>query len=449
MNAEHEDRALELAGSAIAARSRKRYRSANRSYRAFAAEVGRDAGDPQTLLVYLHSRRSLANSTLRIDVLGIRWASTGAPDPTRSPEVHRYLSAHGRANGTRPNPARTAACLTSAATGQLLSAHWPASTVDKERVAQRGMVAMLLRAAAGPSVDLPTVARVATDAVHFEADTAIIDVNGYPVELHARTEGDPCPMTLLRNVSRWATEAGTRHLFGWASSDGTLRVVTRPTGLVTSQMNGAYGRAGIDPAVHPSTLSDAALRRLVAHVDPSYRLGLRTKAFAATAFVTAARHSDLAAVQLPLAADDGRYELFVGCSKADQEGRGHSVFVDHLPAHGPRCPGCLLKLWLDELPDSGPLFPALATGGAPLATIVAVEEMNVALRRLVAATSIDTGERNLSTHSFRRSHSTIRAERGESAEEIAADTHQSPEVVWAHYVEPARLRDIQAQIRFE
>ncbi len=330
-----------------------------------------------------------------------------------------------------------------------MEAQWPAGTRDSDRLRDRGVAAVQILAASGTTATPTKIARIALDDVVIDDTAASILVDGRVIQIPATPGSDACPFDLIRRAHDRASRAGSKQLLGWTGSGGELCAADNVGELIRLQLVRAYRRAGIDSAVHPAQLTDAQRSHLIGHVDPSYRLGLRTKALLATAFVTAARHSDLVTVELPLKSDGDRYELFVPNSKADQEAKGHFIYVDHLPDHGGRCPGCHLRRWIDELTDSGPLFPSVATGGQPLRTTATVGHANSALKRLVAATSIDTGVRNVRTHTFRRSHSTIRAEQGEPADVIAADTHQSPDVLWTHYVDPARLHDTQAQIRFD
>jgi hypothetical protein len=104
MRPEDHANAQRLADRALASSTRKQYRNAHRRYNAFAAQHGRNPGDPETLLVYLHTIRAKANTTLRGAVNGVRAMSPSDADPTGAPAIHRYLVAHGRVYGTRGRP---------------------------------------------------------------------------------------------------------------------------------------------------------------------------------------------------------------------------------------------------------------------------------------------------------------------------------------------------------
>ena len=433
--------AADLADAALAERTVTRYRRASDAYLCAASAAGADPCAPTTLLVWLHSRTHLDNTTLRIDVNAIVWALAGRADPGADPDVRAYLAAHARVHSSAPDPARCTAVLDTEGIKQLLTAPWPAERPGGELLIARGVATVALLAAAGADADPAWVSRIPAAAVTDTRTTASAPgPDGHPVSV-AATGGPRCPLAAIRTCVAAGGAAGTGRLLGWSVTAGTPTATKRPLGSLVPQLRGALGRAGHRAGTHPANLSAPALARLCRHVDPSHLLELRTRAFVAVAFVTAARHDDLSHVERPrlgrpAGCSGDPIDLWVARSKADQAGIGHDLVVDHLPGHGPTCPGCHLEAWLAEIPRDGPLFPALGVGARVGTEPVAVEEMNDSLRRLARGADLDLAGRALGTRTMRTSHISVRAAAGETPEEIAETTHQTPGVVYRHYVQP-------------
>lgn len=180
-------------------------------------------------------------------------------------------------------------------------------------------------------------------------------------------------------------------------------------------------------------------------MNPAYLIELRTRAHAAVLAATAMRHSESIAIDVAkIRRRPAGFELPVAQSKTDQQGAGQKHMLLHTPGCPATCPACLLTLWLDEAGlTSGPLFPALGIGGRPKTTPLAVEEAAEEFQRLAQRLGIDL---HVGTHSFRKTHVTLRAEAGEEVWTIKETTHQTADIVHRHYVQPRDPFGVSAQL---
>lgn len=427
--------------------TQRRYASSWRRYSTWATRAGLDPNLGETLAAWLHTRRDRSNRTLQVDVSGVAHHSASDPNPASAPVVGRYLTAHARYAGDAPDPGNTSAALELADVVALLVAPWPSTAPGGDLTIDRGAALVGLLHAAGPNAAASWAARVTTeDICDRQTHLEIRGPSGESVRVYP-TNGCRCVVAALRRCASAAERAGTPHLLGWSADGGHVRSARRPLECLRPQLAGALSRAGLPPNTHPSDLDRSDLDHLLGHVDRSRRLELRTKAQVATWFNTAARHDDTRHVELPIQADEAKVTIWVSRSKADQSGTGHPLVIDHLPGHPPVCPACHLLRWVRELGAHGPLFPSLGAGGVIRTEPVSVDESNDALRRLAGANICPDGR--LGTHSLRKTHDTLRAANGEEVDEIAETTHQSPGVVYRHYIGANRTHDLQAQIRVE
>lgn len=442
----YSDNAAALASAALATSTVKRYRNSAANYERFCEHHNCSSGNPESLLAWLYGRRELSNSSLRLDTNAVAWRHRDGDSPGADPLVRDFLQAHARVTGTAPLVENTAAVLGAAEVGALLTATWTPDKAGGEQLIARGVGAIATWAAAGPDVDLVWVSRIRTrDVAVRKHAVSMPGASGGWIDI-PRDEGRLCAYDALVTSANAAAASGSPRVFGWVVRDGSPRSAKRTMEVLRPQIEATLRRSGLDGRSNPALLAPEEVDRVLANVDPSRRMELRTRAFVATAFVTASRHSDLAHVDLPVLRSGGRIALRIGYSKTDPMGEGRTVLVDHSTGHPATCPACHLERWLAVLPEKGPVFASLGTGGAIRNAPVAVDEMNDSLRRLARGIDLATAFERLGTHTFRKSHVTIRVAQGEDAESISKTTDQTPDVIYRHYMEAGRLLSVQAQI---
>lgn len=447
----------QLRSAAKAASTVEGYTALMKRFRSWCSERSIDIHADGALAVWMHEQAwERRPSTMRRYANAVTWSCRdgGLPDPGRHPLVVGLLAAHSRHHGVAPVPDNCVAAFSREELAAIITAPLVVRGAA-ELAVLRNRCAILL---AHHGVPTSQVIRIASDGVVLTDSAVRVSlpkVSGPGVPRHAQLQATVLELPLCDGpvdprqlVQLSAMGPARRLLLGVASVDGGGRYSDaiehtalddhhRVAGLISSGVHGAVRRAGLGQVgmSELAKLGSDGFARLWRHMNPSLLTELRTRAHAAALAATGSRHDDLAHVRVEtMKRMPAGLRIFVERSKTDQAGVGSWRTIHHTPGHPPTCPACVVTRWVDEAGlSSGPLFPAMGNGGRIKSTPLAVEEAAGEIQRLAARLGVDA---RVGTHSFRKTHATLRAEAGEEAAAIAAFTGQTPDVVLRHYVKP-------------
>lgn len=419
------------------------------------------------LAVWLSEHFDLRPGTVRTYVNAVSWGCRRASvdDPALEPVVSRFLNAHSRFHGVAPVAENTVSSFDRDELVAVVSAPFVSRGGVSETALLRNRCAFIL---AYHGVSKNQLVRVRAEGVWLAGETVHVDLpavtcRGLPHSDRAAAHRLTVPVRDddldPRQLVALAGSGPERELlFGVTSVVRGGRhgsdVVERATdsthdifSVLVSALRSSVRRAHLDPSgfADIATFSVDDLRRLLCHANPGHLTELRTRAYAAALASTGARHDDFAHVRVEtMKRQPAGLRVLVDKSKTDRAGVGEWKMISHTPGHPPTCPACLVARWITEARlTAGPLFAALGHGGKVKDTPVAVEEMAEEIQRLAQRVGVT---KRVGTHSFRKTHATLRAEAGDEAWAIAKTTGQTADVILRHYVTPVRVIDHTAQM---
>lgn len=445
----------------VSPRTRRTHELAAARYKEWCETNGLDwrVSGHKCLAAWLMSRfYSVAPATMRYDVSGVKhlYVEVGLDDPTKHPLVRELVRAHGRFHGRAPKTASTSRCLSPAEVVSLatcpvgLRGNTSNATVGRLRCA-------IWLAHQGIELD---------EMLSVEPRDIIVGSGHVTVVIPSAASAEPAkraitlkPVGKLDPVSDFASlceeTANLRTLLGFTQQSPTSPIREVSTGkardMLTRQLaratrNAGLGRRVVDFAAVQG-LGDADVERLWHYVNPCYLRELLVRTYVVTAFATAARHSDLAAVDpSSLTFTDTVVTMTRTKSKNDVYKKGRTLSVHHFPGHPEFCPGCALVRWAQEadIMNQTHLFPAGSMNGGFKPKPVGVQSMNGELKRLAANVGVETSR--VGTHSLRKAHVTARVNNGEEIWSIAQEIGITPGVAFRNYVAPNSVDTGAAQL---
>ena len=166
----------------------------------------------------------------------------------------------------------------------------------------------------------------------------------------------------------------------------------------------------------------------------------RDRALLLVGFASAMRRSELVAVRIEhLTHLPNGVEIFLPCSKTDQEGHGRTVFIPH--ANGERCPVGALKHWLgvSEI-NEGFVFRSVNRHDRVARHGLSAQSVALVVKASVARVGGDA--KKVSGHSLRAGYCTSAAEKGLQPWQIREQTGHKSDVTLAKYIRPVARRKI-------
>lgn len=188
-------------------------------------------------------------------------------------------------------------------------------------------------------------------------------------------------------------------------------------------------------------VKDDLLSALVMVNQQSPMKAARDRALLLVGFASAMRRSELVAVkvehitQLP-----SGVEIFLPCSKTDQDRNGRTVFIPHANDES-RCPVSALNEWLEISGiTEGFVFRAVTRHDRVVRTGLSAQSVALVVKASVARAGGDA--KKASGHSLRAGYCTSAAEKGLQPWQIREQTGHKSDVTLAKYIRPVARRKI-------
>lgn len=188
-------------------------------------------------------------------------------------------------------------------------------------------------------------------------------------------------------------------------------------------------------------VKDDLLAALVMVNQQSPVKAARDRALLLIGFASAMRRSELVAVKVEhITYLPSGIEIFLPCSKTDQERNGRTVFIPHANDEG-RCPVKALAAWLAiSAIEEGAVFRAVTRHGRVARHGLSAQSVALVVKASVARVGGDATK--ASGHSLRSGYCTTAAEKGLQPWQIREQTGHKSDVTLAKYIRPVARRKI-------